>query len=1111
MKDFSTGRGQWLRRFSLATHWKAMVLLMMLCIGLPAGAQNITVSGTVEDATGEPMIGATVLVDGSKEGVSTDIDGNFSLRNVSPKATLKVSYIGYKTETVRVEGRTEIKIVLHEDSETLDEVVVVGYGTVKKKDLTGSVSTVKGDDLVKVPTANVAQAMTGRLAGVQITTTDGSPDAEMVIRVRGGGSITGDNSPLYVVDGFPVSSISDINPADIADITVLKDASSTAIYGSQGANGVILITTKTPEGGKTTITYNGYLQGKHVNKKIDAMNPYDYVMFLYEKAAMGGSSDIKNFENRFGSFADLDLYKYQEGYDWYDDAFNNHDLSQSHQVSISGGSDKTKFTLSGAYVNDQALIKDQGYSRFNLSIKLRHQIASNLRFEFGSRMSDTETRGAGTSGSKLSFRSYDLVNKAPVNGLYDQIDQATIDQMDEDEYESYLSQTQLLSQRAALDWKKRKERRFHYDGAISWDIIKPLTYRAEVGYDYTFRDTQQWWDAKSNKAVQEGGSLPMGEWEKRNDWKLRLTHTLNFTKDFGAHAVNAMIGQEYVASNYELNTMNGKYFVEGTTPEKMFAAMQANSGSTGSRTISSSLGKEDRTLSFFGRANYNYDGRYYATFTFRADGSSKFAKGNRWGYFPAGSLAWRISQEEFMSSTREWLSNLKLRASYGSSGNNRIGSALFETLYKNYSGSKYYGAGGIQRPHWTLNNSQLANPNLKWETTVTRNVGLDFGFLNERFSGSVELYWNTVKDLLLNRNITAIGYTTMQQNIGQTSNKGIEVQINGYAVNTRDFQLQFNANIAFNKNKVDKLADSDYMTTNSGAFSTDMRGIDDYRVIVGQPLGLVWGFVHDGFYTVDDFETYTDAAGKTQFVMNGKDYVLKEGVVNNSYTTAGSKGGLRPGAPKYKDLDGNKTITADGDRTIIGKTQPKFTGGFGINAFWKGFDFSANFNFVVGNDVYNLDKMITTQQYRNDWSNLRDYMGAGSAWTYLDRNTGTIVTDYETLKAMNAGKKYWSALSMSGNNPTPTSWAVEDGSYLRLQTLTLGYTLPAAWTRKFACNQLRLYCTLNNVATITGYSGYDPEVSSAINGSSYSGLTPGADYSAYPKAFSWTAGVNISF
>ncbi len=370
MKDLSQACGSMSRCFSLAKQWKALVIMLMLCVVLPVHAQNITVSGTVEDSSGEPLIGASILVEGTKDGASTDIDGNFSLKNVSPKAVLKVSYVGYRTESVKVDGRTNIKIVLKEDAATLDEVVVVGYGTMKKKDLTGAVSTVKGSDIVKMPTANVAQAMTGRLAGVQITTTDGSPDAEMVIRVRGGGSITGDNSPLYIVDGFPVSSISDINPADIADITVLKDASSTAIYGSQGANGVILITTKSPEGGKTTVSYSGFLQGKHINKKIKSMDPYDYVMFNYERAAMAGSSAITAFEKRYGAFEDLDLYQYQDAYDWYDDAFNNHKLSQTHQVSISGGTDKTKFSVSAAYVDDQALIKDQGYSCYNITSKI---------------------------------------------------------------------------------------------------------------------------------------------------------------------------------------------------------------------------------------------------------------------------------------------------------------------------------------------------------------------------------------------------------------------------------------------------------------------------------------------------------------------------------------------------------------------------------------------------------------------------------------------------------------------------------------------------------------------------------------------------------------------
>lgn len=442
---------------------------------------------------------------------------------------------------------------------------------------------------------------------------------------------------------------------------------------------------------------------------------------------------------------------------------------------------------------------------------------------------------------------------------------------------------------------------------------------------------------------------------------------------------------------------------------------------------------------------------------------------------------------------------------------------MYETTYKAYDGTKYYGQGGEQNPHYTLNNNQLANANLKWETTITRNVGLDFGFFNERLSGSIDYYWNTVKDLLIELPITAIGYTTMQQNLGQTSNKGIELSLNASILQKKDYSLNFNFNIGFNKNKVDKLADGmNSMSFNSGAFSSDMRGQDDYRVIVGQPLGLVWGFVYDGVYGVDDFVTYTDAAGKTQFQFDQSgNYILKEGVTDNTYMTASSYGGLRPGAMKLKDLDGDGKITEDKDRTIIGKTQPKFTGGFGLNATYKWFDFAANFNFVVGNDVYNMDKMVSSQSYRNTYANLRADMApvtlGGKAWTYLDRATGTIVTDYETLKSMNANATYWSGTTMSDNNPVPTSWAVEDGSFLRLQNLTVGFTMPKEWTKKFACSQLRLYCTLNNVFCLTKYEGYDPEVSTAIRNSKTSGLTPGADFSAYPKSFSWTAGVNITF
>ena len=1077
-----------------------------------------TVKGVVTDNTGEPIIGASVMEVGQAgNGGITDIDGNFTVNLKGSSKKLKISYIGMKAKEINVAGKTTISVKLEDEANSLNDVVVIGYGTVRKKDLTGAVATVKGDDLTKVPVTNAAEALTGKLPGVQITTTDGSPDAEMIIKVRGGGSITGDNSPLYIVDGFPVSSIGDIAPSDIEDITVLKDAASTAIYGSQGANGVILVTTKGAKSGKTVVSYNGYVQGKSIAKTLDTMTPYQYVMYNYERAALRGTSDISSFEKRFGSFGDLDLYQYQKGHDWQDEMFGNHDLSQSHNISVSGGSEKTKFNLSGTYTNDNSLMKTNGYDRFNVNFKLNHEICKNLKLDFGMRLADVTTKGVGTGGGTYKIRSYEAITKGPVNGLYDQLD---IDPstLPDDEYDEYISITRSLQDKVNDYWRRKNERRYNYNGAITWNIIKGLTYRAEAGYDYTFFQQKDYYAALSDKAVKDGGSLPMGEWSKKDSWKLRLAHTLTYNKKFNkVHDLSAMVGQEYVASNSETLGITAKYFQEDISPEKMFASLASNSGATGSRIISSSLGQEDRTLSFFGRLNYSYADRYLLTFTMRADGSSKFMKNNRWGYFPAAAFGWRIAEEPWMKSTEKWLSNLKLRLSYGTAGNNRISSAMYETTYKAYSSSKYYGAGNEQNPHYTLNNSQLANPDLKWETTITRNVGLDFGFFDERISGSLDYYWNTTKDLLLDAPITAIGYTSMQQNIGQTSNRGVELNLNAAILRHKDYSLNFNFNVGFNKNKVDKLADGQtYQAYKSGAFSTDMRGQDDYRVIVGQPLGLVYGFVSNGFYTVDDFKTYTDENGKTQFEFDKSgNYILKEGVVDGSYITTGSKAGLRPGAMKVKDLDGDGKITEDGDRTIIGKTQPKFQGGFGINATYKWFDLAANFNFVVGNDVYNLDKMVTSQSYRNTYASLRQEMApvtlGGKAWTYLDQATGEIVTDYETLKNMNAGATMWSGATLSDNNPVPTSWAVEDGSFLRLQNLTVGFTFPKEWTKKFSCTSLRLYCTLTNLFCLTSYSGYDPEVNSSIRGSKTSGLTPGADFSSYPKSFSWTAGVNISF
>ena len=460
-----------------------------------------TVKGVVTDNTGEPIIGASVMEVGQAgNGGITDIDGNFTVNLKGSSKKLKISYIGMKAKEINVAGKTTISVKLEDEANSLNDVVVIGYGTVKKKDLTGAVATVKGDDLTKVPVTNAAEALTGKLPGVQITTTDGSPDAEMIIKVRGGGSITGDNSPLYIVDGFPVSSIGDIAPTDIEDITVLKDAASTAIYGSQGANGVILVTTKGAKSGKTVVSYNGYVQGKSIAKTLDTMTPYQYVMYNYERAALRGTSDISSFEKRFGSFGDLDLYQYQQGHDWQNEMFGNHDLSQSHNISVSGGSEKTKFNLSGTYTNDNSLMKTNGYDRFNVNFKLNHEICKNLKLDFGMRLADVTTKGVGTGGGTYKIRSYEAITKGPVNGLYDQLD---IDPstLPDDEYDEYISITRSLQDKVNDYWRRKNERRYNYNGAITWKFLKNFTYRAEAGYDYAFFQQKDYYAALSDKAV----------------------------------------------------------------------------------------------------------------------------------------------------------------------------------------------------------------------------------------------------------------------------------------------------------------------------------------------------------------------------------------------------------------------------------------------------------------------------------------------------------------------------------------------------------------------------------------------------------------------------------
>jgi TonB-linked SusC/RagA family outer membrane protein len=1061
---------------------------------------NAQTKVTVVDATGEAVIGASVLEKGTRNGGVTDLDGNITIK-VQGDNPIVVSYLGMKPQTVSVKGKSTLKVVLEDDNTTLNDVVVIGYGTVRKKDLTGSVATVTGQDLVKVPVSNVSEALTGKMAGVNITTTDGSPDAEVLIRVRGGGSITGDNTPLIVIDGFQGGKLSDISPNDIEDITVLKDASSTAIYGSEGANGVILITTKNAKAGKTQINYNGYLQTKKVSKRMDVLDTYEYVMSNYEYSALRGESALNSFYKQFGVFDDLYLYKSQEAIDWQEDLFGESTLSQSHNVSLQGGTDKTKFNLSGTYDYNSGLMPNNDFSRYSFLFKLNHDINKNLKFSMTARVNDQEANGQGTQGGTYKVRTEQALYGVATKGLSGMIT-PDFSTMSDDEIVEWQRANMSLAEQSEQYWRKRNNRGFVFNGALDWTTpLKGLKAHLEGGYTYGFNEVKNWYGSTTTQASYVGGN-PLADWTKTNTSSIRESFTLTYdTKLNKIHHFNVMGGQEYRTSRSDNSAMSANNFSQAFTAEQVFA----NFGLGTMQTMTGAVSANQNKVSFFGRVNYTLMDRYLLTFTLREDGSSQFADGHQWGFFPAAAASWRIIEEPWMAGAQSWLSNLKLRFSYGKVGNDKLPNYMFSQLYNTNSGSKRYGVGENANSHLAVT-TVLANPLLTWEKRTTRNLGIDFGLFRERLTGNIDFYWNNTDDLLINHNIAAPGYTTVWENSASTSNKGVELTLNAALVQSKNFTLNANFNIGFDKSNVKGLANGlEEMTFASGWASTDNKNQQDYIVRIGDPIGLVYGWKSDGYYTTADFASYDETTGA---------YTLKDGVPTTSLL--GGTIGIRPGAMKLKDLNGDGVVDAS-DIDVIGDTNPDFAGGFGFNGNIYDFDFNINFTYRYGNDIYNANKIQTTSRYRaGTYPNMRDDMRQANAYSYINPETGVLLRSLEDLAYWNEGgngkarKEMWSPFSTGDAVVVPTDWAMDDASFLRLQSLTVGYTLPETITKKAGIQRLRLYVTGTNLFVISSYPGFDPEVSSYARNSSYSGLTPGIDFSSYPKSRAFTFGLNVT-
>ena len=1118
--------------------FRTMMLTALLFTGLAVQARVI--SGTVKDATGETIISASVVVKGTSLGTVTDFDGNYTLDVPDDAQVLVFSYIGMKTQELSITGDV-MNVVLSENSEVLDEVVVTGYGTTKKRDLVTAVSSVNADQLKDIPVASASEALQGKLAGVSVTTTEGSPDADIKIRVRGGTSLTQSSDPLYIVDGFQVSSIADISPNDIQSMDVLKDAAATAIYGAQGANGVIIITTKDADTNaddkmQLHFDYSGYMGWKQMAKKYDMLNVDDFVLMQYEYAHHKAKGNTANIPSNFNQYFDpryaetldkdqvmtipeiQDYWHTQKVTDWQDETFGHHGLTSNHSFTLSGGNKLANFSLSYARIDDEGIMYGSDYDRNNLNFKAKFKPIKDLTISFTARYTNTTVWGSGTNtaqdaGSKTESRVRNAIAYSPIE-LFAKDQVAGLD-----DYESFGS---LYDPITTIDhnYRKKVDNKYTLQGYISYKFAKWFTVKSELGYEGRDQSQDRYYGpttyySRAGDGFTYAGGAGFGHVVCTDDKTSRFknTNTFEFKKKWGEnHDLGILIGEEIQINKGELRTQYGYGYDASLKGPDVFKYI----GMAKEYTSKNYVNPTDNMLSFFARANYVLFNRYYLTATFRADASTRFAKGNQWGYFPSAAIAWRIIDEPWMEPAQDVMSNFKLRLSYGSVGNNNVDLGYLRPEY--LASSAAYS--GLFDTKLTDGGSDViaANNKLKWETTITRDLGLDFGFWNERLSGTLDLYWNNTKDLILKYALGGLGgYNYQYRNIGSTDNKGVEFSITGVILDKKakslSYGLSINANISHNVNRVVDLGGMEQYLVSSSCFSSNYLNTDyEFKLTPGSKVGEIWGYQTAGWFTPEDFVSYNPA--------NNRWYGSDDKAINQGM------GEARPGMTKLVDQNGDGEIN-DLDRVVLGNTQPDIQGGFGINfniggEKWGKFDLSAQFTYSYGNEILNLSALdygtiFDKSKLRNNTSNIAYGMryslfnadGSFIPSGYVGGSGKVEGDDYAAmtaaLAAANANVRTANPIS---DNIALTDKFVEDGSFLRLSTLTIGYSLPEVWLKKAYIKTARIFFTGSNLFCATKYSGADPEVDTR---SKINPLATGVDFSAFPKSRAFNFGINLSF
>ena len=1058
---------------------KWIALCLMLLIGSMSVQAQTRITGQVIDgAVNEPLIGASVQVPGTSTGTITDLDGNFQFDVPAGKMIIQVSMIGYKTQVINIKGKNHIKVTMQEDSKVMDEVVVVGYGTMKKRDLSGAISQIKGDELMKGGAIDVAHGLQGKIAGVQVSQGDGAPGAGVSITVRGANSFTTSSQPLYIVDGVPfgtdpngtpvsdangsgnqqqTSPLSMLNPNDIEKIEVLKDASATAIYGSRGANGVVIITTKKGQTGKPKVEVGMRWSVQNIAKRVKVLDPYTYALYQneaqtnsnYYEGATGrmpyrgeweypytGSGFIytqgkynpspEDFLNpgiRTDEYGNVDVV---EGADWLDEIYHT-GFQQEYNASVSGGSDKGWYAFSGNYTDQNGIIRNTGYKRYGISINISRHLTNWLEIGTSSHFSHSVTDFQRTNSENTGIIRSALIFPPTTREESDQTD--------------WLAANPVNYINGAKD--RLRQISWFSSSYVEAKIFPWLKFRQNLGLGYNDGHRGTYY----GRLTQEGKSPTNGKAGKAsNIWKsLTAESLLTFDKTFGVHKINAVVGITFERGSGESESMTATNFPNDyTLDNNMSLALD--------RPTVKSSSTEQSLESFLARVNYTLLDKYIFTASVRSDGSSVFSKNHKWATFLSGAFAWRASEEQFIKNLN-FFSNLKFRISYGETGNQAIGAyrtlAVLDAANYPYNGTL---ESGVSMIDWRGPN----NPDLKWETTAQFNAGIDFGWMDNRLQLTIDYYYKKTRDLLQNVTIpSSSGFSQQLVNSGNVTNQGLEFTLSYDVFKNSPLKWNLSANLSFNRNKIGGLDGDQYVT---GLWS---KADQVFLQRNGCPIGTLYGYVEDGFY--DN---------------------IAEVRSNPEYAALSEAEALRHvGEIKYRDLDGNGRIDKE-DRTIIGDTNPKFIYSLTNNFAWKNFSLSFMIQGSQGNDIlnYNLTDIamsnignVTQEAYNSRWT---PENAAHAKWP----------------KATAGYTRTWLV----------SNRYVENGSYMRLKYLTIAYD----WKRPFPwLENIRFSLTANNLFTITKYSWFDPDV----NAAGTNAASPGVDSYSYPSARSFSLGINFVF